>query len=78
MPPYFIEEVYDKNCLHSALNYCTPNEFEGLLFMQQKKEGSYQTLLTFSVPAIRMQSKAISVCPTCSVKIFGDVDFVVG
>lgn len=47
--PYFIEEVYNQKRLHSALGYCSPNDFEELLVMKQNNGASRQTLLTLSV-----------------------------
>jgi len=46
--PYFLEEFYNVNRLHSALDYCPPNELEKLLVMQQNElKEFHQTLLTF-------------------------------
>jgi putative transposase len=47
--PYFIEEVYNRKRLHSALGYRSPNDFEELLLSQENNEIPRQTLLTLSV-----------------------------
>jgi transposase InsO family protein len=47
--PYFIDEVYNRKRLHSALSYRSPNDFERLVLMQENNGLPRQTLLTLSV-----------------------------
>jgi len=44
--PYFLEEVYNRKRLHSALGYHSPNDFEEALLNQENNEVPRQTLLT--------------------------------
>jgi transposase InsO family protein len=47
--PYFIDEVYNRKRLHSALSYRSPNDFEKLVLIQENNGAPRQTLLTLSV-----------------------------
>ena len=47
--PYFIEEVYNRKRLHSALGYRSPNDFERLLIIQENNRLPRQTILTLPV-----------------------------
>ena len=47
--PYFLEEVYHQKRLHSAIGYCSPNEFERLVLMHENNEIPRQTLLALYV-----------------------------
>ena len=42
-PPYFVEEVYDREMRHSASGYCSPHEFKASLLNQQNSVLSHQT-----------------------------------
>jgi len=47
--PNFLDDVYNRKRLHSALRYLAPDDFEEMIPGQQNKEVLSQTLLTLSV-----------------------------
>jgi transposase InsO family protein len=47
--PYFLEEVYNRKRLHSALGYRSPNDFEELLLIHDNNGLPRQTILTLPV-----------------------------
>jgi hypothetical protein len=47
--PYFLEEVYNRKRLHSAIGHRSPDDFEELLLNQGNNGLPRQSLLTLSV-----------------------------
>ena len=47
--PYFLEEVYNRKRIHSAIGYRSPDDFEELWFNQENTVLPSQSLLTISV-----------------------------
>lgn len=47
--PYFLEEVYNRKRIHSAIGYRSPDDFEELWFNQENTVLLSQSLLTISV-----------------------------
>lgn len=54
--PYFIEAVYNLRKLHSALEYRSPSEIEGLVLIQENNRTRGPTLLNLFCPIIGAKS----------------------